>query len=265
MSLKSWLAKNPQSSSIALMWVTIVLSLLVSVPFFLVGCGSQVYAQTATSSAKVEELTSNLPDAGMVDVGKSQIAPDSPLYFLKAIRERVEDKLADKKSKQLKTNLEFLQRRLREVITLVEHKRWDLVESTMEQYRSEANKVRDIAASDVESRIQLATNLARHTEVLQRLYNSSSDLRAKEAILATLENSDDYNRNLVIVLDTANQQILVNQIVLRQAQLCLFFSQQVSQVNVEATKELLQRQTDSCKISLQKDFKDQLDALRKKK
>ncbi len=53
------------------------------------------------------------------DIGFSKITPDSPIYFLKALRENFELKLALTPHVKLVRQLEFATRRLREAKTLV--------------------------------------------------------------------------------------------------------------------------------------------------
>lgn len=245
------------------MRVTIILAIAVFAFYLYLPC--QVLAQTSTPSAKIEDLTANLPDPGVVDVGQSKIIPGSPLYFLKAVKEKIEGFKAKKKPEKLALNLEFLQRRVRETITLVQIKRWDLVEVAMERYRSQINTLNQIAGSDEASKIMIAESVSRHLDVLQRLYGSSSDLRAKGAVLASIEKGEEYNRKLIDTLETGNQQQLIGLVGLSQALTCKFLAGESLSVNLEATREVLQRQVNLCKISIQENLRDQLEDLRKKK
>ena len=78
------------------MKITVVLAAFAfSLSVFLSGC-NQTYAVFSIPSATLEQLTSGLPDPGAVEIGDSLITPVSPLYFLKAIREKIELALASK-------------------------------------------------------------------------------------------------------------------------------------------------------------------------
>ncbi|TSC66707.1 MAG: hypothetical protein CEO21_90, partial [Microgenomates group bacterium Gr01-1014_80] len=77
------------------MRITIVLAILaISFTLYASHCDF-AFAQISTGSADVNlEDLGSLDESGAVEIGESLIAPNSPLYFLKAIRERIEEKIA---------------------------------------------------------------------------------------------------------------------------------------------------------------------------
>lgn len=264
--------------SINLMRITIVLAAISLTAVVLFSPCSKVFAQVSSSASKIATssaslsninltvLAANLPDPGQVVIGKSQITADSALYFLKAIQERVELYLAKDRPAKTQKQLEFSQRRLREMISMLDRGSNGFVEPTMELYRSSTEAAIKLAGNDAVFKVSVAQTLARHQNVLVHLYNLTADYRSKMAILNSLEKVEEYNRQTIATLDLENQQKLIGQIALWQVQSCNFFAREASNgANSEATKQLLLKRVDDCKLSISTDLKDELEMLRKKK
>lgn len=119
------------------------------------------------------------------DIGQSKIHPAHPLYFLKAVREKMEVHFAQTPNVKMTRQLEFATRRIREVKALVSIDNLDLIEPTMERYWSHMNTV-----------LQYKPNytISTHLNVLEEIYEKIEDRRAKmsirTAIFRILDGSD---------------------------------------------------------------------------
>lgn len=154
------------------MRITIVLAVSVlSAGIFLTSCGT-VLAQDSTQSAQI-----NVPD-----IGKSQIHPAYPLYFLKTIREYFEFKFAPLPRTKMIRQLEFSTRRIREVKSLVKISREDLIEPTLERYWSHLTTVLQFRPRDEGLTILLRQVEETQLRVLQDIYQKIENNRAKIAI-----------------------------------------------------------------------------------
>lgn len=149
------------------MRITIILAVLVfSAGIFLGSCGA-VFAKED-------------------DIGSSQIHPASPLYFLKAIRENLENVLAQTPRVKLIRSLEFGTRRLREVKTLVNINREDFIPSTLEKYWFHIKSIPDTQLTDKDFELEVKNSLAVHLKELEKVYEKLSDSRAKMFTRSTI-------------------------------------------------------------------------------
>ncbi len=133
-----------------------------------------VFAEEASFSATLSS-TGN-------DIGVSKITPASPIYFLKTLRENLEMKLALTPHVKKIRQLEFATRRLREVRSLREVNRQDLIQPTLERYLSYLSKLDPQDLSDPEVVTRVKESLAVHLEVLEQIYTKITNKSAKIAI-----------------------------------------------------------------------------------
>ncbi len=235
---------------------------------FLTNFGS-ILATEAISSSPASAQTINLINTtgnpGAVDIGQSLIAPDSPLYFLKSIRESIEMKLTSSTQALVLRNLEFATRRLREVNTLIDKKRQDLIPSSLERYYfyiQEAGSKADRSTEDLE--ITVGLQVARQLEVLQRDYDQVGDARAKIAIRTAILRLQDFYPEFLAKLDLATQQKLINQVAERLAFTCNFLTREATASGLnDSEKVKLQDEVGKCRSLGEKYLKDQLIELRK--
>ncbi len=210
------------------MRVTIVLAVL-TFSFVLLGSCGNVLA---------------VNDIGAVYIGESSIHPASPFYFLKAIREKIELALAGSNKVKAQRQLEFSQRRLREVNALVKNKRQDLIDSTLERYKAALSETENLVSQDEDLKIKVGEAVARHLDVLQRIYDQVGNPRAKQAIRAAIERDEKYNRPMA----------------------CRFLAKEATASGLtETEKVFLGQKVQSCQKNLQENFKDELMELRQMK
>lgn len=124
--------------------------------------------------------------AGQDLIGKSQLHPAHPLYFLKPVRESLEIHFAQTPKVKFIRQLEFATRRLREVKSLIDVKREDLIEPNMEKYWYHIQKLpdKDLADGELVASIKGATSV--HLEVLEDVYNVVSDKRARMSVRSAI-------------------------------------------------------------------------------
>lgn len=146
------------------MRITIVLALTAWI--FLSSC-SPVYAQNT-------------------DIGASLIHPAHPLYFLKAIRENLEIHFAQTPRVKMVRQLEFATRRLRELNSLIDKDRQDLIEPNLERYWSHMNTVLKFRPRAEELTLLLNHTISTHLNVLEELYQNLDDKRAKMSIRSAI-------------------------------------------------------------------------------
>ncbi len=108
------------------------------------------------------------------DIGQSSIAPDSPFYFLKAIREALETKLAITDQVKEYRQIEFATRRLREIKTLISDNHQELIQASVERYWFYIDKLPD--SSNVIQAITL------HLRIFEEIYKDLENPKAKMAI-----------------------------------------------------------------------------------
>lgn len=128
----------------------------------------------------------NIVLAQDVDIGQSLIHPAHPLYFLKTIRENLEMHFAQTTNIKFLRQLEFATRRLREVKSLILTNHQDLIEPTLERYRSHLNNLPDKDISDASYAVKIRDSLIIHLETLKRIYNQISHKRGKMAIRSVI-------------------------------------------------------------------------------
>lgn len=237
------------------------ISVLALISTFLI-FSPQVFASTSTMSASPSamQLPVSRIDPGALEVGDSLISPASSLYFLKALRERIELAMSSNTQMQSQRQLEFTVRRLREVKSLIEERREDLIPETLERYKDSLNQLNGISKNDEGLQEALGESIARHAYILQTLYYQTSDPSAKRAIRSAIEAVVNYNTKLLTNLenDLLRQQ-LTSSVGLRQIAACQFLASQTkaSELN-DAERVILKDDASKCLADVTKNFQPQL-------
>ncbi len=121
------------------------------------------------------------------DIGQSKIYPTHPLYFLKSVKEILELKFAPTSEIKALRYLEFSQRRIKEVRSLVEAKRADLIAPTLERYIFNLQKVMGLMDFKDEVKVrQLAEIISIHVQALDHLYSQIESEPGKRAVRTTM-------------------------------------------------------------------------------
>ena len=115
-------------------------------------------------------------------IGKSQLHPAHPLYFLKPVREILEMHFAQTPRVKFIRSLEFATRRLREVRSLIDAGREDLIEPNLEKYWYHIQKLPDKDLADGELVASIKGVTAVHLEVLEDVYRVVVNKRAKMSV-----------------------------------------------------------------------------------
>lgn len=149
-------------------------------------------------------------------VGQSIIHPAHPLYFLKAVRENIETKFSTNPKQKFIRKIEFLERRIREVKSLIYFKNEYLIDPTIEKYTQILN---ELEGMDTQKRDQV--NMARdevsnHLLIMIKYYPQLENSRAKLSFRRTISKISEWNINLSDRLtyggytDLAEKQIKLN-------------------------------------------------------
>jgi hypothetical protein len=204
---------------------------------FLVFCGQQAYAVEATPGAGPAAYV----DPGAVEIGEALIPPTSPLYFLKSLRENIEDRFFSPVSDESKVvrKMEFAQRRLREIRSVIKKNRQDLIEPLMQQYRNYIVLADRIAPDKPEIVATLAELKARHLDVLIRFYDEVGDPNAKRAIRASIIAVEEVNRAALGNLSDPQRGQLDQKIKLRQLGACNFLRREASGSGLNDTEKFV--------------------------
>lgn len=242
------------------MWISLVLAFLTFSFIFLGSCN---VALAKEASASADELIKSVGEVGAVDIGESLIHPGSPLYFLKALRERIEMALDSTPEAKTMRQVEFAQRRLREVNSLVKAKKQDLIPPTLEAYKLHIKKAEELAGTG-DLRVNVGEAVARHLDVLQRVYDMVGNPTAKAAIRAAIERASDQNSKMIEKLDTVPQQKLIKKVAARQAHACNFLMRESTASGLNDTeKEALLDRVNKCRNDIMTLLKDELEELRR--
>lgn len=247
------------------MRITIILAVLAIYSGIYLSSCDITFAQ-ATPSAKMswEKLAT---DPGALDVGRSLISPNSPLYFLKNLREKLEIKTSpDEKTKAIR-ELEFSIRRIREVKSLIKSGKEDLVPATLEKYKEHLKNSKSwLRTVGADSMVEAGSGVARHLYVLKSLYLEATTKEAKRALMGASKAAYDYNNKLMEDLSVGEQQALIKNIALRQAAFCQFLAA-LSDDSLWNQTELavLKEELAKCQQDIDKNLKDELEDLSRKR
>ncbi len=189
-------------------------------------------------SAKQDALDTAV-DPGALEVGDSLISPSSPLYFFKSWRESLELYFASNNTIKAQRELEFSVRRLREVKTLLDENRQDLIPITLGIYKNSLESVRKYSAGDKSVGAELGLSIARHMYVLQSLYYQMSSSEAKFADREAIRYIIEYNRNLLSNLNQEDKGLFMDKLKLREIAACQFLRTEARASDISADEKKL--------------------------
>ena len=153
------------------------------------------------------------------NIGYSKITPESPVYFLKTVRENLELKFALTTRVRNLRQLEFATRRLREAKTLIPINQ-DLIPPTLERYASHLNTIPDKDLNNQELSNGIKQALSMHLLVLQQIY-PGANLRSRMFIRSAM------NR----IIQRADVPTFA------KAPVCAFFSKEASSSALNQTEQ----------------------------
>ncbi len=241
------------------MRVTIVLAVLaLSLTLFLSNC--------STAYAQEEDLVAVAPEPEAVEIGESLVHPASPLYFLKTLREQIELAFSVSSEAKLNRELEFAQRRLREVKSLIKVKQQEMIQPTLDKYLRHITQVGQFSQSGNDSSVRAGEAISRHVDVLARVYDQVGNPSAKAAILESLKRAEQHNRELLTKLDITRQQQLIRKIAAHQALACRFLTREATTSSLaDDQKQALKERVIGCRENVREKLKDEILDLRKKR
>lgn len=248
------------------MRITIFLSALV-LSLLLISCNT-TYAANATSSAAMstKDLLESFQASPSAHLGESLISPASPLYFLKALREKIEVLIDGSQETRAMRQVEFAQRRLREVSSLIKHNRQDLIPRTLEQYKSHIANIENITNGNEELQVKASAALSVHLDSLEQLYGTTGDSKALMAIRSTIQAVEEHSRELLAKLSLVKQQELIGKIAKAQAIACNFIIRESKSSALNDTERAFLSETAvTCQDEVGNLLKDQLMELKQKK
>lgn len=142
------------------------------------------------------------------------LAPDSPFYFLKSVREILELKFAGTTRIRALRELEFTTRRIREVSSLVNTSREDLISPTLERYLAVLNDLSGIAnTKDKDLATKVSEEVVWQMTVLQEILPQVTDLAAKRSIRATIYRVTQWEQSYSTKLSLDKQPDLAQKMV----------------------------------------------------
>ncbi len=180
-------------------------------------------------------------------IGSSQIAPASPFYFLKMVKEEVEWKLAQTDQVKLMRQMEFAIRRLREVKTLISEDREDLIEPNLIKYQDHLKKLGRYANGNKELELFVSDRVATQMNLLINLYPQLENNRAKLAVRATIENWERQNREELVKQEVGYQEKFWQKIALTEKLSCDFLQKEATNSSlVPSERYLINLKTEDC-------------------
>lgn len=186
-------------------------------------------------------------------VGQSIIHPAHPLYFLKAVREIIESKVAANPKQKFVRKIEFLTRRVREVKSLIHFKRQDLIEPTLEKYTAILD---EIVGMDTQKRDQVnmaQDEVSNHLLILIKLYPQIEEKRAKISFRSTISKINKWNLTLIDRLNYGGYTDLAEKQIKLNLPACQFLSKEASASSLNDVERIvLSERAEKCfkKISL---------------
>lgn len=165
------------------------------------------------------------------DIGLARINAASPLYFLKSIREILEIKFAGSTHVKALYKLEFANRRIREVNSLVKTPEEYLIQPTLEKYWSSLGQLRgilDLNNKDMAGRVSRAVVLQMND--LLGAFEEASDPKAKRSLRAAIYRLSEWEQELIdrFSLLPEPQPALSEQVINSKLSGCSFLSKEAS-------------------------------------
>lgn len=179
------------------------------------------------------------PAYAQVDtIGQSQISPASPLYFLKSFKEILELKFAKSSQEKGLRYFEFATRRIKEVKSLINVNRADLIPPVMEKYWSSLNKVLSFIDFKDETLVsKLIDKVANHIIVLDDLETQTDNPKAKIAIRAAVYKILNWNQSVLERIDSQSKANLLSKITDNYKLICNFLSKEASKSALNQTEK----------------------------
>lgn len=241
------------------MRITIFISALAISLGILSSCG-EVYAQAATPAASMStlDLINSFDASPSANLGESLIYPGSPLYFLKAAREKIEVLFDSNNDVKAMRQVEFAQRRLREIASLIRHNRQDLIPETLEHYKINLKNLENVYRKE-DIAIKVGEAVSEHLDVLEHLYGTIGEARAQAAVRSSIETAEGFNSNLLAKLSLSSQQALIGKIAKNQALACKFLTRESKSDSLSDTEKVyLSEQAKKCQDDVNLNLKDAL-------
>ncbi len=195
-------------------------------------------------------LSTNTALAHNFELGKSRISPASPFYFLKSVREVLEIKFAGTTHIRALYKLEFANRRIREVNSLVETPQEDLIQPTLERYWSLMQELKGITSlNDQDMAKRVSGGAVSQMSDLQENYSKASDPTAKRSIRTHIHRLSEWEQELIDKLDLIKPPMpaLTEEIAVSKMSACNFLSQEASAAALnEVEKVVLANRAGNC-------------------
>lgn len=186
-------------------------------------------------------VASNLsPVFAAETITPARISPSSPLYFLKSVREILELKFAPTTHIRSLRELEFANRRIREVKSLVNTPGEDLIQPTLEKYWSGLGQL--IGISDLRDENQAAEvtrSINLHMNLLQEIFSQVSSVQAKRSIRATVFRLSGWDERLISKLSAGKHFTFVQEVINSKSSACSFLAQEASSSALNETERIV--------------------------
>lgn len=181
-------------------------------------------------------------------LGEAQINAASPLYFLKSVREILELEFAGTTYVRAVRKLEFANRRIREVKSLVDTTRQDLIGPTLEKYWSELQELSGlISLKDKDTAEQVSGTVVLHMDALQKAYTEISNFEARRSIRTAVNRLSQWEQLLIDKLNLAEQSDLAQKVVNSKLSACDFLAKEASSSALnEVEKVILSERAQKC-------------------
>lgn len=174
------------------------------------------------------------------DIGQSKIHPASPLYFLKSVREILELKFAGTTHVRAIRQMEFAHRRLREVNSLVQSNRQDLIAPNLERYWSHLRELIGIVNLRDESLAREVSGTAiSHLTTLLKVYDQITDPRAKMSVRTTIFKLSEWDEQLISKFNQVTQEKYAQKVIPSRLSACNFLSKEASSSALNETEKVV--------------------------
>lgn len=183
-------------------------------------------------------------------LGKSRISPASPFYFLKPIREILEIKFAGTTHIKALFKLEFANRRIREVNSLVKTPEEDLIQPTLEKYwffLQQLKSILDLNNKEMAGKVTGAA--AMQMDDLQRAYREVTDPKAKMSLRLAIFRLSEWEQGLIdrFKLLPQSEPALIEKVINLKVSGCNFLSKEASSAALnEVEKTVFASRANSC-------------------
>ncbi len=199
-------------------------------------------------------LSANTVFAYNLELGKSRISPASPFYFLKSAREALEIKFAGTTHIRALYKMEFANRRVREVNSLIQTPQEDLIQPTLEKYWSLMQELKGITSlSNQDMAKRVSGGAVSQMSDLQENYSKASDPKAKRSIRTHIHRLSEWEQDLIDKLDLIEPAMpaLIAEIAASKLSACYFLSQEASAAALnEVEKEVFATRSKKCFLNL---------------